>query len=142
MGGTTLFLLSVGAYSVLPLVYALVKEPFRYLLFYVHLASVLTLGGILGSFYDLPITDGVILLAGQVAYGGFMFATLVMMIAGRDIRLLQGVVLLAIATNLIVYAVFVDQPRGAPLAADLLTRWTPPPRSSTRRCGSSSRAGA
>ena len=106
MGGSSLFLVSVVAYSVLPLLYALWRGPARYLLLYVHLAGVLTLGGLLGAVYVLPIRGDVSLLAGQVSYGGFMFATLVTVVVGRSVHVVRNIILLTLAVNVLVYAVF------------------------------------
>ena len=107
-----LFLASVAVYSVLPLVIALLPERYRYLLLYAHIAGVLVLGGLLGAVYVLPIRGDVALLAGQVSYGGFMFASLVTVVVGRDVRVLRNVFVLTVAIDLLVYVVFLVSHRA------------------------------
>ena len=106
MGGTALFLLSVTAYAALPLLYALWRGPARFLMLYVHLAAVLTLGGLLGAVYVLPLPGDVVLLAGQVSYGGFIFATLVAFVVGRDVQVVRNVVMLTLVVNVLVFTIF------------------------------------
>src|SRR5690349_18000565 len=88
------------------MLFALLPERYRYLLLYSHIAGVLVLGGFLGVVYVLPIRGDVALLAGQVAYGGFMFSTLVTAVVGRDVRVIRNVVVLLIGIDLLKYAVF------------------------------------
>ncbi len=106
MNGTALFVLSVAAYAALPLLYALWRGPSRYLLLYVHLAAMLTLGGLLGAVYVMPLPGDVTLLAGQVSYGGFMFATLVTVVVGRDLQVVRNVIALTLVVNVLVYTAF------------------------------------
>ncbi len=106
MDGTALFLISVTAYAALPLLYTLWRGPARFLLLYVHLAAVLTLGGILGAVYVLPLPGGVSLLAGQVSYGAFIFATLVTVVVGRDVQVVRNIVVLTLGVNVLVATIF------------------------------------
>jgi PAS domain-containing protein len=106
MSGSALFAASVAIYAVLPLLIAVRSTTYQFLLFYTHIAAALTLGGLLGAVYVLPVWGDVALLAGQVSYGGFMFATLVTAIVGRDVRVVRGIVLLTLGVNLLVYPVF------------------------------------
>lgn len=106
MQGPELFALSVVVYSVLPLVFANRRNPFRFLLLYTHIAATLTLGGILGSVYVLPVGGDVAVRAGTVAYGGFMFATLVIVIVGRDLQVVRNVIALTVCVNVLVSTVF------------------------------------
>ena len=105
-GEAALFLASVAVYAGLPLLLTLRKTSFQFLLLYTHIAAVLTLGGFLGAIYVLPVLGGVSLLAGQVAYGGFMFATLLTVIVGRDLQVVRNIVALTVAVNVLVYLIF------------------------------------
>ena len=107
MSGLALFVCSVAVYAGLPLLFALRRTPFQFLLLYTHIAAVLTLGGLLGAVYVLPLFGDVSLLAGQVAYGGFMFSTLLTVIVGRDLHVVRNVVVLTVAVDALVYLVFV-----------------------------------
>ena len=106
MSSAGLFFLSVAVYAGIPLLLAIRRTPFQFLLLYTHIASVLTLGGLLGAVYILPIFGDVSLLAGQVAYGAFMFSTLVTVIVGRDLQVVRNIVLLTISVNTLVYLIF------------------------------------
>jgi PAS domain S-box-containing protein len=106
MSSQALFLGSIAAYAGLPLIFALRRTPFQFLLLYTHIASVLTLGGILGAVYVLPVLGDISLLAGQVAYGGFMFSTLLTVIIGRDLQVVRNIIVLVVGVNAMVYLVF------------------------------------
>ena len=102
MPTAVLFFLSVAVYAGIPLLLAIRRTPFQFLLLYTHIAAVLTLGGLLGAVYILPIIGDVSLLAGQVAYGAFMFSTLVTVIVGRDLQVVRNIVLLTVSVNTLV----------------------------------------
>lgn len=99
MSGLQLFAVSVAVYAVLPLLFALLPPPYRSLLIYTHLSAVLVVSGVLGATYVMPLSDGVVLLAGQVAYGGFMYAALVAVIVGKDMQVLRNIAALVVATD-------------------------------------------
>lgn len=106
MGGVGLFLLSVALYAGIPLVAAALGARVRFVLLYAHIAAVLTLGGLLGAVYVLPIHGDVALLAGQVAFGGFMFSTMVTTIVGRDLQVVRNVIVMTIGVDVLVYLQF------------------------------------
>ncbi|WP_104108336.1 ATP-binding protein [Nocardioides sp. 616] len=106
MGSRDLFLLSVAIYSGLPLLYSVRRTSFQFLLLYSHIASVLTFCGLLGAVYILPVGGGVNLLAGQVAFAGFLFGTFITVVVGRDLQVVRNVVALTIVVNVLVAAVF------------------------------------
>lgn len=106
MTGTSLFALSVAIYAGIPLLLAIRRTPFQLLMLYTHIAAVLTMGGLLGAVFALPVWGGVTLLAGQVSYGGFMFATLITVIVGRDVRVVRNIVVLTINVNVMVFLIF------------------------------------
>jgi PAS domain S-box-containing protein len=106
MESRDLFLWSVAVYSALPLLYSMRRTSFQFLLLYSHLASLLTFGGLLGAVYILPVGGGVNLLAGQVAFAGFLFATFITVVVGRDLQVVRNVVALTIVVNVLVFGVF------------------------------------
>lgn len=106
MEARELFVLSVLTYAGLPLLIALAPTRHRFVMLYVYIASVLTLGGLLGAVYVLPLGGDISLLAGQISYGGFMFSTIVAVVVGRDIRVVRNIVLLVVTVNALVLAVF------------------------------------
>ena len=89
MSGLQLFAVSVAVYAVLPLLFALLPSPYRMLLLYTHIAGCLVLGGLLGAVYVLPLHGDVALLAGQVAYGGFMYAISPRMGPFAEVKVIQ-----------------------------------------------------
>ena len=113
MSGLQLFAVSVAVYAVLPLLFALLPSPYRTLLVYTHLSAVLVVSGVLGATYVMPLSDGVVLLAGQVAYGGFMYAALVAVIIGKDMQVVRNIGALVVATD--VFAVLLLKISGAGL---------------------------
>lgn len=106
MSGLALFLLSVALYAGIPLLVATRRTRFQFVLLYGHIAGVLTLGGLLGAVYVLPLSGDVALLAGQVAYGAFMFSTMVTVIVGRDLQVVRNIIALTISVDTLVYLVF------------------------------------
>ncbi len=124
MQGWTLFVVSVALYSALPLVFAMRHTSYQNLLMYAHIAGLKTLGALLGSVYIFDLGDFT-LTAGQVAFGGFVFSTLVMVIVGRDLQVVRNIIALTISVNVLVYVTFqisgtaldsadVINPTGAP----------------------------
>lgn len=105
MSGLQLFAVSVAVYAVLPLLYALLPSPYRSLLLYGHIAACIVLGGLLGAAYVMPLHGDVALLAGQVGYGGFLYATFIAVISGRDIQVLRNVIALTLTVNLVDYLI-------------------------------------
>lgn len=106
MTGTALFAVSVVVYAGLPMLMAIRHSPFQLLMLYSHTAAVLTMGGFLGAVYALPLWGEVTLLAGQVSYGGFMFATLVTVVVGRDVLVVRNIIVLVLSVNAVVFAIF------------------------------------
>jgi PAS domain S-box-containing protein len=103
MSGLQLFAVSVAVYAVLPLVFALLPSPYRALLLYTHLAAVLALGGLLGAVYVLPLHGDVVIPAGQLAYGAFLYASLIAVITGRNIQVVRNVVALTVLVSVLTY---------------------------------------
>lgn len=106
MTGLELFATSVAIYAGIPLLIAIRRTPAQMMLLYTHVAAVLTLGGLLGAVYVLPVWGDVAVLAGQVSYGAFMFSTLITVIVGRDVRVVRNIVLLTVYVDVLVYLVF------------------------------------
>lgn len=110
--GFWIFVGSVTLYSTIPIVAALRPGRLRFILFYAYIAVLLTMSALLGSIYVLPVVGDVELPAGQVAYGGFLFATLVATIVGREVRVIRNVAVLIVAMNTVVYLLFVLSSRA------------------------------
>ncbi len=115
MQGWTLFLVTVALYSALPLIFAVRRSSYQNLLMYAHIAGLKTLGGLLGAVYVYDFGD-FRLSAGQVAFGGFVFSTLIMVIVGRDLQVVRNIIALTISVNVLVYLTF--QISGTALDAD------------------------
>ncbi len=128
MTAVVVFVCSVAVYAAIPLLAAARRSRVQFLVLYTYIACVLTLGGLLGAVYVLPVVGDVSLLAGQVSYGAFMFATVVAMIVGRDVQVVRNIIVLTVSVNLVVYPIFhlskaaldnadIPNPLGAPAAA-------------------------
>jgi PAS domain S-box-containing protein len=105
MSGLQLFAVSVAVYAVLPLLFALLPSPYRALLLYTHIAAVTVYAGLLGTFYVLPLGHDLNLLAGQVAYGGGLYAIFIAVVSGRNIQVLRNIVAVKIAVDVLAYLV-------------------------------------
>ncbi|WP_248579519.1 PAS domain-containing sensor histidine kinase [Nocardioides sp. InS609-2] len=102
MQGWTLFLVTVALYSALPLIFAMRRSSYQNLLMYAHIAGLTALGALLGAVYVFDFGD-FRLSAGQVALGGFVFSTLVMVIVGRDLQVVRNIIALTISVNVLIY---------------------------------------
>ena len=101
-----LFAVSVAAYSAGPLLVAAKRTRYQFVLLYSQIAAILVLGGLLGAVYVLPITGDIALLAGQVAYGAFMFTTLLTVVVGRDLQIIRNIIVLTVFVNALVFVLF------------------------------------
>ncbi|WP_426247465.1 sensor histidine kinase [Nocardioides sp. LHG3406-4] len=105
MQGWSLFLVTVALYAAFPLILASRRSPYQLMLMYAHIAGLKTLTGLLGTIYVFEIGE-VTLTAGQVAFGGFVFSTLVMVIVTRDLQVMRNIIVLTISINVLLYLAF------------------------------------
>ena len=101
MQGWSLFLVTVATYSVLPLAFAVRRSPFQFLLLYTHAAGTLALGALIGRTSSFALGD-LVVPAGQVSLGGFLFTTFVTVVVGRDLQVVRNVIALTVSVNVLV----------------------------------------
>ncbi|MEO2104670.1 MAG: hypothetical protein ABGZ36_03420, partial [Actinomycetota bacterium] len=106
MGPWGLFAVSVVAYSVLPLTFGLARSPSRYLLTYAYVATILTIGGLIGGVHVIPLADGLTLNPGSIAYAALVASTLIATISANDIRVVRDVIRIVVVVDIIKVAVF------------------------------------
>lgn len=106
MGPWGLFAVSVVAYSVLPLAFGLARSPSRYLLTYAYVATILTIGGLIGGVHVIPLADGLTLNPGSIAYAALVASTLIATISANDIRVVRDVIRIVVVVDIIKVAVF------------------------------------
>lgn len=98
--------LNVALYSAFPFYFATLNEPLRAVSFYVYIAVVLTIGGLLGSVYSLPISDTTLISGGNISYAAMMMCALLLVITESSLNALRSVIRLVIVVNLFVFAVY------------------------------------
>jgi PAS domain S-box-containing protein len=105
MEGAQLVALSVLAYSVLPLAYALRRWAIQFLLLYAHLGALLAFGSVLGGIYELRIGD-LVLMPGEISYAAFVFTAVVTVVVGRDLQVVRNIIALTAAVTGLGLAMF------------------------------------
>jgi diguanylate cyclase (GGDEF)-like protein/PAS domain S-box-containing protein len=99
MGPRGLFVAQVALYAAFPFAFSFFARPLRLVLFYVYLAMVLVVGGFLGSVYVMPLSDSVTVSAGSVLYGALILTSLMLVIGGRDARVVRNIIKIVIVVN-------------------------------------------
>lgn len=99
-----IFLVGVAALAALPLLIASIRGQFQAVLLYTHIAAMIVLGGLMGPVYVLPLGGDVMILAGQVYYGSFMFTTLLATVVGRDLAVVRKIIVVVIVVDLVAVA--------------------------------------
>lgn len=105
MNDLTLFWISVAVYSAFPFYFTTQKNPLRAVSFYVYLGLVLTVGGFLGAICTYAI-NSVNVSAGNLAYGGLMMTTILLVIVERNMDTVRNVIRLVITVNVFVFFLF------------------------------------
>lgn len=106
MSSSALLVAQVLLYAAFPFTFAFFARPARLVLFYVYIAVVLLLGGFFGAIYVLEVREGVTLNAGSVLYGALMLTVFMLVLVGRDARVVRNVVKVVVAVNVFKVAAF------------------------------------
>ena len=106
MNPRVLFAIQVAVYAAFPVAFSLMRSKARYTYFYIYIAVLHLIGGLFGSFYSYPLTDGIAVSAGSVAYGAVLMSTLVLVIVGRDLEVVRNIIRLIIVINLVKLPLF------------------------------------
>ena len=112
MNPRVLFAIQVAVYAAFPIAFSLLRSKARYTYFYIYIGVLLVVAGLLGSIYAYPLTDGIALSAGSVAYGAMMMSTLLLVIVGRDLEVVRNVVRLVVLVNVFEVSLFVISSRA------------------------------
>ena len=112
MNPRVLFAIQVLVYAAFPISFSLLRSKSRYIYFYIYIAVLLIVAGLLGSIYAYPLTDGIALSAGSLAYGAMMMSTLLLVIIGRDLEVVRNIVRLVILVNVFEVALFAISSRA------------------------------
>lgn len=96
----SLFAVHIAIYSIFPFYFATLDRPLRRASFYIYLSIVLLIGGFLGSVYSLPISDGINISGGNMAYGALMMTSIIFVLIERDILILRNILRLVIVVNI------------------------------------------
>lgn len=106
VSGEALFATAVLGYSAFPFLFASLRSPFRVVLFYVYIGVVLAFGGLLGAIHSFPVSDGITISAGSVAYGALMTSSLMLVIVVRDLSVFRNIVRLVVVVNVFTLLLF------------------------------------
>ena len=106
VNGPLLLVVHVLAYSVYPVVVAVLPVRFRLTLLYAHFAAVLAFGGLLGQVYAIELIDGVFVSGGTIAYGALLFTGLVIVLLGREGNVIRSLIGVVVVVNAFVILVF------------------------------------
>ncbi len=78
----------------------MLPKPYRMVYLYAYLSVILIIGGFLGNAYSLPISDGVVVSGGNLAYGAFMMTSVLFVLAERDIFVLRRIIQLVVVVDI------------------------------------------
>jgi len=101
-----LFAIQVLVYAAFPIAFSLLRSKTRYTYFYIYNGVLLMIAALLGAIYAYPLTDGIALSAGSVAYGAMMMSTVVLIIVSRDLEVVRNIVRLIVLVNLLQISLF------------------------------------
>lgn len=99
MNPRVLFAVQVAAYAAFPIAFSLMRSRARYTYFYIYNGVLLIVAALLGAIYAYPLTDGISVSAGSVAYGAMMMSTLMLVIVGRDLEVVRNIIRLVVLVN-------------------------------------------
>ncbi|WP_176695357.1 PAS domain-containing hybrid sensor histidine kinase/response regulator [Phaeobacter sp. B1627] len=94
-----LFLAHVLLFSVFAMGLTLMLRPYRAIYFYAYLSIILIVGGFLGNAYSLPLSEGIVVSGGNLAYGAFMMTSILFVLAERDVFILRRLVQLVVGVD-------------------------------------------
>ena len=96
----TLLLLHVVLYSFFPIFFGSLSQRLRSYAYYVYIALVLLLGGVLGVVYSLPITDAISISGGNLCFAAFWMATILLLVSENSLVVVRSIILLVVMVNL------------------------------------------
>ena len=112
MNPRVLFAIQIVIYAAFPIAFSLLRSKARYTYFYIYNSVLLIVAALLGAIYAFPLTDGIALSAGSVAYGAMMMSTLVLVIIGRDLEVVRNIIRLIILVNVFQLLLFAVSSRA------------------------------
>ena len=95
-----LFVLHLLLFTAFPYYMTRLDSPYRQVSFYMYLAVVLFMGGMLGSVYSMQLAPDIIISGGMLTYGAFMMASMIFVIVERDLFILRHIVRLLITVDI------------------------------------------
>jgi len=94
-----LLLLHVGLYSFFPIFFGSLSRGLRSYAYYLYIALVLMLGGVLGVIYSLPITDSISISGGNLCFAAFWMATILLLVSENSLAVVRSIILLVVVVN-------------------------------------------
>lgn len=111
MSAPQLFVLHVLFFAAIPVAMAARRGPLTTPLLYAYLAVLLVIGGFLSAVYRFPLGFDVVVGAGSIAHGAFLFTSLVLLVTTRDVVVIRDVIKLAVLATVfkVAFIVLVTQ---------------------------------
>ena len=109
MSSTLLLVLHVVLYSIFPLCFGALSKRSRSYAYYLYIALMLLLGGLLGAFYAFAITDSIIISGGNICFAAFWMGILLLLVSENTLGVVRSLLLLVVVVDLSwlgAYAVF------------------------------------
>ena len=100
------FLLNIGLYSILPLYLSTISSHLRAAALYCYAALILVVGVLAGAIYSFPLTEGLNISGGNLAYGAFMMTVVMLIITERKVSTFLNIIRLVITVKLFIFLGF------------------------------------
>jgi len=100
------FLLNIGLYSIVPLYLSTISSHLRAAALYCYVALILVVGVLAGAIYSFPLTEGLNISGGNLAYGAFMMSVVMLIITERKVSTFLNILRMVITVKLFIFLGF------------------------------------
>ncbi|PWQ96003.1 GGDEF domain-containing protein [Leucothrix arctica] len=100
------FLLNIGLYSIFPLYLSTISSNLRAATLYCYAALILVVGVLAGAIYSFPLTEGLNISGGNLAYGAFMMTVVMLIITERKVSTFVNILRMVITVKLFIFLGF------------------------------------
>ncbi len=98
------YALAVAFFAAVPFVLALLSRPLRVMAFYLYIALVLVVGGLVGSVYVVPVLGGI--PSGSIAYAALIYTNLLLVVLERSPRVVRTAIRMILGVEVFKFGVF------------------------------------
>ncbi|UYM05011.1 EAL domain-containing protein [Solicola gregarius] len=104
MSPSLLLAAHVAVYAAIPMLFGVLRRPFRVIAFYLYIGLILLAGGLIGSVYVLPVAGGI--PAGSILYAALLFSSVLLVILEHDARVVRNVIKVVIGVEAFKFVMF------------------------------------